>query len=98
MGDGEIKESELDLAIKLVEQIAADTFVPENYEDEVRKRMHEAIQGKIEGEAIVAAPEQPKAQIIDIMEALKASLAGKAAEEEPAEAEAAPKTRRKKAS
>ena len=98
VGDGEIKESELDLAIKLVEQIAADTFVPENYEDEVRKRMHEAIQGKIEGEAIVAAPEQPKAQIIDIMEALKASLASKAAEEEPAEAEAAPKTRRKKAS
>ncbi len=100
VGDGEIKESELDLAIKLVDQIAADKFVPENYEDEVRKRMHEAIQGKVEGAAIVAAPEQPKAQIIDLMEALKASLAnkeaGKTAEEEPAEAKAAPKSRRNK--
>lgn len=100
VGDGEIKESELDLAIKLVEQIASDTFVPDNYEDEVRKRMHEAIQRKVEGEAIVAAPEQPKAQIIDIMEALKASLAAKessaAAAEEASEPKLAAKSRRKK--
>ena len=73
-GDAEIKDAELDLAVKLVEQIASDEFRPENYEDEVRKRMHEAIQRKVEGHAITAAPEQPKAQIIDLMEALKASL------------------------
>jgi DNA end-binding protein Ku len=76
VGDAEIKDSELDLAVKLVEQIAADEFHPENYEDEVRKRMLEAIQSKVEGHAITAAPEQPKAQIIDLMEALKASLSG----------------------
>lgn len=77
--DAELKESELKLAVQLVEQIATDEFRPENYEDDVRKRMHEAIQRKVEGQEITAAPEQPRAQIIDLMEALKASLAGKAA-------------------
>jgi DNA end-binding protein Ku len=77
VGDAEIKDSELDLAVKLVEQIAAEEFRPENYEDEVRKRMQEAIQSKVEGHAITAAPEQPRAQIIDLMEALKASLSGR---------------------
>jgi DNA end-binding protein Ku len=87
--DAEIKEPELKLAIQLVEQIATDEFKPENYEDEVRKRMHEAIQRKVEGQEITASPEQPKAQIIDLMEALKASLAAKtAAAEAPPPAEA----------
>lgn len=77
VGDAEIKEPELKLALQLVEQIASDEFRPESYEDEVRQRMHQAIQRKVEGQEITAAPEQPRAQIIDIMEALKASLAGK---------------------
>jgi DNA end-binding protein Ku len=77
IGDAELKDSELKLAMQLVEQIASDEFRPENYEDEVRKRYHEAIQRKVEGHEISAAPEAPKAQIIDLMEALKASLAAK---------------------
>ena len=84
--DAELKESELKLAVQLVEQIATDEFRPENYEDDVRKRMHEAIQRKVEGQEITAAPEQPRAQIIDLMEALKASLAGKAAAAQSASA------------
>jgi DNA end-binding protein Ku len=77
--DAEVKDAELKLAVQLVEQIASDEFHPENYEDEVRKRYHEAIQKKVEGQEITAAPEAPRAQIIDLMEALKASLAAKAA-------------------
>jgi DNA end-binding protein Ku len=77
--DADLKEPELKLAVQLVEQIATDEFHPENYQDDVRKRMHEAIQRKVEGQEITAAPEQPRAQIIDLMEALKASLAGKTA-------------------
>jgi DNA end-binding protein Ku len=77
VGDADVKDSELKLALQLVEQIASDEFRPENYEDEVRKRTQEAIQRKVDGQEITAAPEQPRAQIIDIMEALKASLAGK---------------------
>ena len=77
--DAEIKDAELKLATQLVEQIASDQFHPEHYEDEVRKRYHEAIDRKVKGQEITAAPEAPKAQIIDLMEALKASLAKKSA-------------------
>jgi DNA end-binding protein Ku len=77
--DAELREPELKLAVQLVEQISSDEFHPENYEDEVRKRYHEAIQRKVEGQEITAAPEAPRAQIIDLMEALKASLAAKGA-------------------
>jgi DNA end-binding protein Ku len=78
LGEADVKEGELKLAIQLVNQIASDEFRPEQYEDEVRKRMHEAIQRKVEGQEVTASPEPPKAQIIDLMEALKASLAKKA--------------------
>ena len=90
IGDSEIKEAELELAKQLVEQIASDEFRPEDYEDEVRKRILEAIQRKVEGEEVTAAPEPPKAQIIDLMQALKASLH----KDVPAEAEAADTPRR----
>jgi DNA end-binding protein Ku len=75
-----VKEAELGLAIQLVEQIASDEFHPERYEDDVRKRLLDAIQRKVEGQEVTAAaPEQPRGQIIDLMEALKASLAKKTA-------------------
>ena len=86
IGDAELKEPELKLATQLIEQIATDEFHPEHYEDEVRKRYHEAIQRKVEGQEVTSAPEAPRAQIIDLMEALKASLAAKnAAAAAPAE-------------
>jgi DNA end-binding protein Ku len=76
IGDTAVKEAELKLAVQLVEQIAAEEFRPDQYEDGVRKRYLEAIQRKVEGQEVASAPtdEQP-AQIIDLMEALKASLA-----------------------
>jgi DNA end-binding protein Ku len=78
VGDAVVKEPELKLAIQLIEQIATDEFKPETYVDEVRARYHEAIQRKVEGQEVTAAaPEAPKGQIIDLMEALKASLAQK---------------------
>ncbi len=78
VGDAAVKEPELKLAVQLIEQIATDEFHPENYVDEVRARYHEAIQRKVEGQEVTAsAPEAPKGQIIDLMEALKASLAQK---------------------
>jgi DNA end-binding protein Ku len=81
--DAELREPELKLAVQLVEQISSEEFHPENYEDEVRKRYHEAIQRKVEGQEITAAPEAPRAQVIDLMEALKASLAAKSAAAAP---------------
>lgn len=73
--DASVKDSELELAVELVEQIAKDEFDPQAYRDEVRDQIWSMIEAKIEGEEIVAAaPEEPKAQIIDLMDALKASV------------------------
>jgi DNA end-binding protein Ku len=70
-----LKEAEVALAIQLIEQIASDQFEPGKYSDEVRGRILTAIQQKVEGQEVEAAVEEaPKAQIIDLMEALKASL------------------------
>jgi DNA end-binding protein Ku len=71
----DVKDAELKLAIQFIEQIATDEFHPEKYTDDVKARILEAIQKKVDGEEIVAGPsEAPRAQIIDLMEALKASL------------------------
>jgi DNA end-binding protein Ku len=74
--DATIKPAELKLATQLVEQAASDEFHPEHYKDEVRERMLALIERKVEGEDITVAPTaEPEHKIIDIMEALKASLA-----------------------
>ncbi|MEE8060479.1 MAG: Ku protein [Gemmatimonadales bacterium] len=72
----DLKDNELELAKQLIEQSSADDFSPEAYHDTVYDRVMEAIQGKVEGEDITAEPtEEPQAKIIDLMAALKASLA-----------------------
>jgi DNA end-binding protein Ku len=64
------------MAVQLAEMGAADEFHPENYRDEVAERVRAMIQKKIEGEEITSVDaEEPRAQVIDLMEALKASLA-----------------------
>ncbi len=74
--DSEVKPAELALALQLIEQAKSERFRPEAYEDNVRKRMLEQIQRKVEGHEITAEPTAaPETQIIDLMEALKASLA-----------------------
>ncbi len=71
----EVKEPELRLAMQLIDQIASDKFQPEQYEDTVRQNTRDLIEQKIQGQEITAPPQEaPKAQIIDLMEALKASL------------------------
>lgn len=75
IGDSEVKDEELALAVQLIEQAASDTFEPDKYEDEVSKKVLALIEKKIEGEEITAAPEvEAEDKIIDLMEALKASL------------------------
>jgi DNA end-binding protein Ku len=70
-----LREAELKLAQQLVEQISSQTFDPTQYEDEVKKRIQADIQKKVEGHEIeVTEPTEQPAQIIDLMEALKASL------------------------
>jgi len=98
----DVKESELQLAKLLVEQKASESFHPEAYADDVRKRVTDLIQRKVEGQEISLAPPEPGgAQIIDLMEALKASLSKKASAEgaasKPAGSAGAPAAERKPA-
>lgn len=74
--EGEVKATELTLAKQLIEQGATDEFDPAKFRDTVRERVLEAIQGKVEGHEITTEPAQDGGgKIIDLMEALKASLA-----------------------
>jgi DNA end-binding protein Ku len=85
LADAEVREQELKLALQLIDQIAHETFNPKQYEDEVRNRIQEQIDRKVQGQEIAISPtEEPKAQIIDLMEALKASLGAAKKEAEPA--------------
>ncbi len=97
---GEVKDQELKLAVNLIEQLKAEEFRPEHYKDNVRERVLELIDRKVQGEDITEAMEEaPKTQIIDLMEALKASLAkvpaGAGAEERKPAQKAATKSARK---
>lgn len=86
-----LKSGELDLAVQLIEQLASASFEPDKYEDEYRKKLLEVIEQKVAGQEIVVTPTAaPRAQVIDLMEALKASLASK----QRAPASAAPGARR----
>jgi DNA end-binding protein Ku len=99
----ELKPAELGLAKQIIQQIAHETFAPEKYQDEVQTRMRELIARKVEGQEITIAPEAPSGKVIDLMEALKASLGmTRDAERKPAaaaipEPAAAQETPKKKA-
>jgi DNA end-binding protein Ku len=83
-----VKDAELALARQLIEQGSVEEFKPENYRDTVRDRVLEAIQQKVDGQEITAEPTAPQTKIIDLMDALKASLAKRGAG--TAEKQAAP--------
>ena len=70
-----IKDKELDLARTLIESLAAP-FEPEKYKDAYRENLMTLIKAKVEGRELVEAPTAEKlAPVVDIMEALKMSLA-----------------------
>ncbi len=84
-GDAQVNAKELKLALQIVEQGVAEEFRPTAYEDEVRKRILAQIERKVEGREIAVEPqEEPKAQVIDLMAALRSSLAKTAGERRPA--------------
>src|SRR6195256_3936376 len=94
----ELKPAELKLAKQLIDAQASDKFDPAAYTDEVSARIEAAVQKKVEGQEITMAeaPEGGGAQVIDLMEALRASLEKKApkpakAREPQAEARKPPK-------
>jgi len=97
---GAFKDIELELADKLIEQLSSAEFQADKYHDQYEDRVKAAVEQKIAGKEITVTEEAPKAQIIDLFEALKRSLATAA----PPESEAAkpvkkaePRDKKKKA-
>ena len=71
-----IKEGELELATRLVDELSHEEFAPGQYEDDYRQRILAAVEQKVAGREVTAAgPEAQRAQVIDLMDALKESLA-----------------------
>ncbi len=81
--EGDVKDAELKLALMLIDQTSSEEFEPKKYKDTVRERVLETIQKKVEGQEITSEPAAAGGgdKIIDLMEALKASLAKTAPEE-----------------
>jgi DNA end-binding protein Ku len=93
LGESTVEKAELALATQIVDQIASDEFKPGIYADGVRTEMLAAIETKVEGQELtISAPDETKAEVIDLMDALKASLAASA--EGDSERKSAKKTSR----
>ncbi|MEO5657484.1 MAG: Ku protein [Nitrospiria bacterium] len=87
---------EIEMAVQIVNNLTAP-FDPSAYRDEHRERLMEVIRKKVEGEQIDAAPGRPTGQVIDLMEALQASIQQTQRSTRRPAQEAAPAKRRKKA-
>jgi DNA end-binding protein Ku len=68
-----LNEKELEMAKQLIEQLTAP-FEPEKYEDDYREAVLELINSKISGNEVKVAKEKPKTNVVDLMEALQASI------------------------
>lgn len=69
----EIRKQELDMAKSLIENLT-DEFKVDEFVDRYRERLEEAVQAKIEGREIAVTAEKAPTQVLDLMEALKASV------------------------
>jgi DNA end-binding protein Ku len=75
-GEVRIRPAETELAQRLVAELSSDAFAPEQYHDHYRDRLKEAVERKVAGEEITsAAPADEAPHVIDLMDALKKSLA-----------------------
>ena len=73
-GAFEFKELELDLADKLIQQLDRPAFDPSEFHDTWNEKVMQAVEQKVAGEEVQTVQEAPKAQIIDLLEALKRSV------------------------
>src|SRR5262245_48868473 len=93
IGKGEstpLKEGEMGLATRLIDDLSHEEFKPEEYHDDYRQRVLDLVNSKVEGKEITAVtPEVHRAQVIDLMDALKQSLAKRDGGRSKAPAEAA---------
>lgn len=74
LGHPQVQEAELTMAKTLINAMV-QPFRPEQYQDEYKAKLWEIINKKIQGKEITAPAENIQVNVIDIMEALKQSLA-----------------------
>jgi DNA end-binding protein Ku len=86
-----VKKSELELARQVIDSLAGE-FEPDVLVSEYRRDLRALLEAKMRGEEIVAPEPAEPAPVIDLMTALKASVA--AAKKKPAEDEPTPKPAR----
>jgi DNA end-binding protein Ku len=89
-GAFEFKPIEVELADKLINELSVPAFDSSKFEDTYAARVRAAVEQKVAGQEVVVAAEAPKAQIVDLLEALKRSVAG--LKKNDSEAQAAPKS------
>jgi len=76
-----LKPGELDLAVRLIDDLSNAEFQPGKYHDEYTDRVRAAVEQKVEGKEITVVGEQvQRTQVIDLMDALKQSLEKRGAE------------------
>ena len=68
-----VSPKELQMAVSLIENLS-DTFDPERYDDDYQKALKKVIKAKVEGAPLPSAPEEKGAKVVDLMEALRASI------------------------
>jgi DNA end-binding protein Ku len=71
--EAKVRAKELEMARSLVESLA-DKFRPESYADEYRNALEELIEQKMRGETKKAKRRKPEPKVIDLMDALRASV------------------------
>ena len=76
------KPGELDLALRLIDELSVKEFKPDQFHDEYRDKLLGVIEQKVEGKEVTSiAPQTQRTQVVDLMEALKQSLETRGAKE-----------------
>ena len=87
-GQAKTTDAELNLATRLIDELSAERFAPDQYHDEYRERVLELVSKKTEGKPITVTPAAKPGEVVDLMEALKASLGATPAKQKRAAAKA----------
>jgi len=93
-GSAKIRGQELEMAKQLIESLSGE-WNPEEYSDEYREALLQIVEAKLNGQEIEVVAPEPTAKVVDLMEALKASVAAakkEAAEPSPSRKPAAKKS------
>src|SRR5205823_3678782 len=83
--DQKVRDQELEMARQLIDSLTGD-WAPEEFHDEYREQLLKVVEAKIAGEEIEIVEAERPAKVLDLMDALKASVAAakKTAATEPA--------------